>query len=94
MTTKITYEQSYDRLEKIVEDLGNEDTSIDDVSSLVKEGAGLIKECLSQLKNTEDDVKSVLEELEKETGLKAEAITKENEDEEDDEGNEEEESPF
>lgn len=64
MTKKITYTEAYDELEKIVSDLEAEEIQVDALSQKVKRAMELIRICKSKLRETEDDVKKVLEEME------------------------------
>tara|TARA_R110000796_G_scaffold77585_1_gene173383 strand:- start:113507 stop:113704 length:198 start_codon:yes stop_codon:yes gene_type:complete len=61
---KLTYKESLDRIETIVDIIENQQPDIDDLSSLVKEATQLIKDCKLRLKNTEETLTSSLENLE------------------------------
>tara|TARA_R110001592_G_scaffold337701_1_gene624465 strand:+ start:994 stop:1191 length:198 start_codon:yes stop_codon:yes gene_type:complete len=61
---KLTYKESLERIETIVDVIENQQPDIDDLSSLVKEATQLIKDCKSRLKNTEEELNSSLENLE------------------------------
>ncbi|KOF02126.1 exodeoxyribonuclease VII small subunit [Roseivirga ehrenbergii] len=61
---KLTYKESLERIETIVDIIENQQPDIDDLSSLVKEATQLIKDCKSRLKNTEEELNNSLENLE------------------------------
>ncbi|KYG75475.1 exodeoxyribonuclease VII small subunit [Roseivirga echinicomitans] len=61
---KLTYKESLERIETIVDVIENQQPDIDDLSSLVKEATLLIKDCKLRLKNTEETLNSSLENLE------------------------------
>lgn len=51
-----SYDAALQRIEEIVRQLEEDDKSIDDMSSLVKEASVLIKDCKRKLKATEEDI--------------------------------------
>ena len=55
---------AFDRLEKIVADLGKKDVYIDAGLEKFREGVGLIKYCRGILKKSENEFKKLQEELE------------------------------
>jgi len=58
MGKKVTIEQSLQRLEEIVEQLGGENVSLDDSLALFSEGMKLSQQCMKQL----DEAELVIEE--------------------------------
>jgi len=64
MSKKQLYKSSIEEIEAIIQKIENDDLDIDELSKLVKKAAKLIKQCKAQLKGTEDDLNSTLEELE------------------------------
>jgi len=64
MTQKITYEEAFNELQSIVEDIENGEISVDALSEKVKRAALLIKICKTKLTTTEEDVNKILKELE------------------------------
>ena len=57
-----SYDQALARIEEIVQLLEQENKSIDELSSLVKEASSLIKNCKLKLKLTEEDILKAFEE--------------------------------
>jgi exodeoxyribonuclease VII small subunit len=57
-----SYDQALARIEEIVQLLEQENKSIDELSSLVKEASSLIKNCKLKLKMTEEDILKAFEE--------------------------------
>jgi exodeoxyribonuclease VII small subunit len=66
---ELTYSQALAELEKIVEDIENEDIEVDRLLEQTKRASYLLRYCREKLKTTEGEVKKVLEEIgeEKET---------------------------
>lgn len=64
MTQKITYEEAFNELQSIVEEIENGEISVDALSEKVKRAAMLIKICKTKLTTTEEDVNKILKELE------------------------------
>lgn len=58
MAKKATIEQSLQRLEEIVEQLGGENVSLDDSLTLFSEGMKLSQQCMKQL----DEAELIIEE--------------------------------
>lgn len=58
MAKKATIEQSLQRLEEIVEQLGREGVSLDDSLTLFSEGMKLSRQCMKQL----DEAELIIEE--------------------------------
>lgn len=60
-----TYAQSYAEVQKILEGLDQGDIDVDELSEKVKRAAELIDFCQKRLRETELQVKRVMEKLEK-----------------------------
>ena len=58
-----TYTQAMQRLETILAQLEEGTATVDTLSELVKEAAGLVKFCREKLRNTEDEVQKAFEGL-------------------------------
>jgi exodeoxyribonuclease VII small subunit len=63
---KETYKSAVEELEKIVEEIENESIDVDILAEKVKRASYLIKLCKNKLKSTDDEVKGILTDLEKE----------------------------
>ena len=59
-----TYSQALSELEQIIGEIESEDVDVDDLAEKVKRAASLIKFCRTRLRNTEEDVKKALVEME------------------------------
>nr|WP_287938631.1 exodeoxyribonuclease VII small subunit [Algoriphagus sp.] len=57
----LTYTQAMQRLEAILTQLEEGNKTVDELSSLVKEAAELVKHCRSKLRNTEADIQQAFE---------------------------------
>ena len=57
-----TFDTAYKELQKIVDQLQNEDVSIDKLTTQIKKATELVKFCKSKLRNVEDEIASVSEE--------------------------------
>ena len=69
MTDKIlTYSSAMTELEQIVNGMKNENIDVDSLAEKVKRASELIKFCKTKLKNTEDEVKKVLDDMAAEQG--------------------------
>ncbi len=64
MENKLTYTEAIAELETIVEEIENEDISVDDLSEKVKRASELIRLCKTKLTKTEQEVNEVLKEIE------------------------------
>lgn len=60
---KHTYQEAFEELQQLVQDIENGDISVDVLSEKVKRAAFLIKFCREKLTSTEKDVNEVLKEL-------------------------------
>jgi exodeoxyribonuclease VII small subunit len=54
-----SFEESFSRLEKILETLESEDCPLEDTIKLYEEGLGLTKECYNKLNNAELRIKEI-----------------------------------
>ncbi len=64
MTEEIKYEAAFEELQRIVQDIEEGEISVDELSEKVKRAAVLIRLCKEKLHTTEEDVNSILKELE------------------------------
>lgn len=56
MAKKHSFDQSYKRLQEIVELLEGDEVSIDQLSDLVNEAVELVKICKNKLRSVEEDI--------------------------------------
>jgi exodeoxyribonuclease VII small subunit len=63
MKKEILYTQAIEELEEIVSSIENEDVNVDELSVKVKRAAELIKICKNKLHNTEEEVVSILKDI-------------------------------
>ena len=63
---KQTYQEAFEELQTLVQDIENGDISVDVLSEKVKRAAFLIKFCREKLISTEKDVNEVLKDLNEE----------------------------
>ncbi len=64
MAKKIKYEEAFEELKQIVEEIEDGEVNVDELSVKVKRAAELIKICREKLSHTEEDVNTILRELE------------------------------
>jgi exodeoxyribonuclease VII small subunit len=64
MSDNLSYTAAFEELQKIVSEIEQGTISVDELSEKVKRASQLIKICKSKLTNTEEDVNSILKELE------------------------------
>lgn len=64
MSKKLTYSAALEELENIIEEIENEEISIDDLSLKVKRASILLIFCKEKLRKTEDDIQGILGEME------------------------------
>lgn len=62
-----SYKAAIGELEKIVAEIEDENIEVDMLAEKVKRASYLIKLCKNKLKSTDDEVKGILSELEKES---------------------------
>jgi exodeoxyribonuclease VII small subunit len=65
MEKKMTYAEAVAELEQIVAEIEEGSVSVDELSGKVKRAAQLLRFCKEKLSSTEEDVKKILDELEK-----------------------------
>lgn len=58
----MSYDKSLKRLEEIVTLLEKGETGMDELSDMVKEASGLVKECKAKLRMTEEEISKALSE--------------------------------
>ncbi len=63
MSKNETYQQAVEELESIVNEIENEEISVDELSVKVKRASQLIRLCKTKLTKTEEEVSKVLEEM-------------------------------
>ncbi len=68
MNDKPAYKDAIEEIETIVEEIENETVDVDVLTEKVKRAAFLIKYCKGKLRKTDDEVKKVLKDFEKEEG--------------------------
>jgi exodeoxyribonuclease VII small subunit len=56
MKTKLTFDKAFSQLEKLVEQVENEDIQLDDLAEMVKEANELIKYCETKLRSIAADI--------------------------------------
>ena len=61
--SQLNYSQAIEELNKLVQDLQGDDIDVDQLSEKVKRASFLIKFCKTKLRDTDGEVKKVLEEL-------------------------------
>ncbi len=66
MSKKLTYSSALEELENIIQEIENEEISIDDLSIKVKRASILLKFCKETLRSTESDINAILGEMETE----------------------------
>jgi exodeoxyribonuclease VII small subunit len=64
MSEELNYTDAYNELQEIVNEIENGNISVDELSEKVKRAALLIKICKTKLTKTEEDVNTILKELE------------------------------
>ena len=63
MKKEIPYTQAIEEPEEIVSSIENEDVNVDELSIKVKRAAELIKICKNKLQSTEEEVSSILKDI-------------------------------
>lgn len=66
MPTNFSYEKAIAEIEAIIEDIENEELSVDELSNKVKKVSILLKKCKKKLTDTKDEVNLLLSEMENE----------------------------
>ncbi len=62
-TEKLKYDDAMAELEALVRDMEYGEISVDDLSAKIKRSAILIRFCKAKLKSTEEDVESILKDM-------------------------------
>lgn len=57
------YEEAYDELQQIMQDLQDDEISVDQLSVKVKRASELIKFCNQKLRSTESEIADIVKEL-------------------------------
>ncbi len=60
---RLTYEQAYEELQRMVADMESETITVDELASKLQEAAKLLAICKRKLFDTEKDVKAILEQI-------------------------------
>jgi len=63
MEENLSYESAYRELEKIYQDINNEEVSIDELATKVKRASVLISFCQTKLRNTENEINGIIDEM-------------------------------
>jgi exodeoxyribonuclease VII small subunit len=61
--TKISYDDSFEELQKIMKELQEDEISVDELSAKVKRAAELLKMCNQILRDTEKNVGDLIKDL-------------------------------
>lgn len=64
MSEEINYTDAFNELQQIVQEIEEGEISVDELSQKVKRAAKLIKICKTKLAATEEDVNSILKDIE------------------------------
>lgn len=64
MANELNYTAAFEELQQIVRDMEDGEITVDELSLKVKRAAELIKICKQKLTSTEEDVNTILKELE------------------------------
>jgi exodeoxyribonuclease VII small subunit len=73
MSETMKYSEALEELQHLVEEIENGEISLDDLSVKVRRASELIRICRSKLSATEEDVKTILEELDGTGGVETTA---------------------
>ncbi len=60
---KFNYKNALEEIERIVEKIENEEIDVDELSALVKKATELIKQCKAKLRDTENELGDIIENL-------------------------------
>lgn len=63
-TKKFNYKKALEEIEVIVQKIENEEPDVDELSTMVKRAAELIKQCKTKLKDTGEDLEDIIQDLE------------------------------
>lgn len=61
---KFNYKNALEEIESIVQKIENEEPDVDELSTLVKRAAELIKQCKSKLKSTGEELEDIIQDIE------------------------------
>jgi exodeoxyribonuclease VII small subunit len=64
METNLSYEEAYEELKNIAAEIEQESVSVDVLAAKVKRASELITLCQSKLKSTEQDVLTIIQQME------------------------------
>lgn len=67
MSDKMKYQEAFEELQQIVNDIEEGEISVDELSEKVKRAAELIKICKTKLTRTGENVDQILKELEEQS---------------------------
>ena len=59
----LTYQQAFEELEQITDDIESQEVSVDDLAKKVKRAADLLEICNAKLKSTENEVNKIIEKI-------------------------------
>jgi exodeoxyribonuclease VII small subunit len=65
METKMTYENAYNELKKIAQEIESESVSVDVLADKVKRASELIDFCQKKLRSTEEEVNNIIKQMER-----------------------------
>lgn len=63
-TKKFNYKKALEEIEQIVQKIESEDIDVDELFTMVKRAADLIKQCKTKLKTTGDELDEIIQNLE------------------------------
>ncbi len=66
MSDSPDYKDAIEEIESIVDEIENETVDVDMLTEKIKRAAFLIKYCKKKLRNSDDEIRKVLDELERE----------------------------
>ena len=66
MSDSPDYKDAIEEIESIVDEIENETVDVDMLTEKIKRAAFLIKYCKQKLRNSDDEIRKVLDELERE----------------------------
>lgn len=64
---KLTYEAAYEELKEIAADIEAETVSVDVLAEKLKRASFLLEFCKTKLKNTEQEVSNIIQQMKKDT---------------------------
>jgi len=62
----ISYSQAFSELEKILQEIENEEIDLDNLSNKIKRASFLLKSCKSKLRSTEREIEGIVDEIDNE----------------------------